>query len=76
MNDFLKFIFSNFGKFLGLFLGLIIALCLLFLGIWKTLFVVGLVILGFIIGKLYDEGFSIKKIIKDVIDSIRENKWQ
>jgi len=76
MNDFLKFIFSNFGKFIGLVLGLIIALCLLFLGIWKTLFIVGLVILGFIIGKWYDEGFSIKKIIKDFIDSKRENKWQ
>ncbi len=76
MNDFLKFIFSNFGKLIGLVLGLIIALCLLFLGIWKTLFIVGLVISGFIIGKWYDEGFSIKKIIKDFIDSIRENKWQ
>jgi uncharacterized membrane protein len=76
MNDFLKFIFSNFGKLLGLISGLIIALCLLFLGIWKTLFIIALVILGFILGKLYDEGFSFKKIVKDIIDSFRENKWQ
>lgn len=76
MNDFLKFIFSNFGKFIGLTLGLIIALCLLFFGIWKTLFIVALVILGFIIGKWYDEGLSVKKVIKDIMDSIRENKWQ
>lgn len=76
MNDFLKFLFSNFGKFLGIILGLIVALCLLFLGIWKTLFIVAIVILGFIIGKWYDEGFSIKKIIKDIMNSIRENKWQ
>ncbi|MCX8093309.1 MAG: DUF2273 domain-containing protein [Candidatus Goldbacteria bacterium] len=76
MNDFLKLIFSNFGKFLGITLGLIIALCLIFLGFWKTLFIIGIVILGFIIGKLYDEGFSIKKIIKDIIETFRENKWQ
>jgi|DewCreStandDraft_4_1066084.scaffolds.fasta_scaffold04923_16 uncharacterized membrane protein len=76
MNDLLKFILVNFGKIFGIFLGLVIALCLLLLGIWKTLFIVALVILGFIIGKWYDEGFSLKKIIKDAIDSIRENKWQ
>lgn len=76
MNDFLKFIFLNLGKFIGITFGLIVALCLLFLGIWKTLFIISIVILGFIIGKWYDEGFSIKKIVRDIIDSFRENKWQ
>ncbi|MCX7698730.1 MAG: DUF2273 domain-containing protein [Candidatus Goldbacteria bacterium] len=75
MNDLLKLIFSNFGKFLGITFGLIIALCLIFIGFWKTLFIISIVIIGFIIGKLYDEGFSIKKIIKDIIETFRENKW-
>ncbi|MBP7791482.1 MAG: DUF2273 domain-containing protein [Candidatus Goldbacteria bacterium] len=76
MNDFMKFIFSNFGKFSGVILGIIIALCLLFMGIWKTLFIVAFVVLGFIIGKWYDEGLTIKKIAKNIVDSFRENKWQ
>lgn len=76
MNDFIKFIFVNLGKIFGIITGLIVALCLIFLGIWKTLFIITLVIIGYLFGKLYDEGFSLKKIIKDIIDLFRENRWQ
>jgi uncharacterized membrane protein len=75
-NDFLKLLFLNMGKTLGIALGLIIALFLLYFGILKTLFIAAFVILGFILGKWFDEGVNVKKFFKDIVDSFSENKWQ
>lgn len=75
-NDFLRFLLLNFGKTAGVVLGFLLAMSLIFLKLWNTLLIIGLVILGFIIGKWFDEGISLKKFLKDIMDSVSENKWQ
>jgi uncharacterized membrane protein len=75
-NDFLKLLFLNFGKTAGIVLGFLLALFLLFFGILKTLFIFAFIILGYIIGKWFDEGVSVKQFFKNLMESISENKWQ
>ena len=75
-NEFLRFIFLNIGKAAGVILGLIVALFLVFLGILKTLLILAFIVLGYLIGKWYDEGVSVKKFFQDLLDSLSENKWQ
>lgn len=74
-NDFLRLLFLNFGKTLGIVLGFILAVLLIFFGILKTLFILAFIILGFIIGKWFDEGVNVKKFFKDIVDSFSENKF-
>ncbi|MCX7678105.1 MAG: DUF2273 domain-containing protein [Spirochaetes bacterium] len=50
---------NNPGKALGSFFGLVIGIMLFTLGIIKTLLIVLLVFVGFIIGKSRDENISI-----------------
>lgn len=75
-NDFIKLLLLNFGKTAGVILGLLLALSLIFFKLLNTLLIIALVILGFIIGKWFDEGVSLKKFLKDIVDSFGENKWQ
>ncbi len=75
-NDFLKLLFLNFGKTLGVVLGFILALFLIFFGILKTLFILAFIVLGFILGKWVDEGVNVKKFFKDIVDSFSENKFE
>ena len=75
-NDLLKFLFLNFGKTTGIILGFLLALSLIFLKLLNTLLIIGLIILGFIIGKWFDEGVSLKKFLKAILDSFSENKFQ
>jgi hypothetical protein len=75
-NDLLKFLLLNFGKTAGVVLGLLLALSLIFLKLQNTLLLIALVILGFLIGKWFDEGVSLKKFLKELMDSFSENKWQ
>ncbi len=75
MNDFLRFIFVNIGKTTGVLIGFLLGLFLIIFGFFKTLFIFALVILGFILGKWFDEGISFRKILKSIILSIRERKW-
>ncbi len=74
-NDFLRLLFLNFGKTLGIVLGFILAVLLIFFGILKTLFILAFIVLGFIIGKWFDEGVNVKKFFKDILDSFSENKF-
>ena len=75
-NDFLRFLFLNFGKTAGVVLGFLLALSLIFFKLLNTLLIIGLVVLGFIIGKWFDEGVNLRKFLKDLMDSISENKFQ
>lgn len=75
-NDFIRFLFLNFGKTTGIILGFLLALSLIFLKLLNTLLIIGLIVLGFIIGKWFDEGVSLKKFLKDIMDSFSENKFQ
>jgi uncharacterized membrane protein len=75
-NDFIKLLLLNFGKTAGIILGLLLALSLIFFKLLNTLLIIALVVLGFIIGKWFDEGISLKKFLKDIVDSFGENKWQ
>jgi uncharacterized membrane protein len=74
-NDFLRLLFLNFGKTAGIVLGFVLALLLLFFGILKTLFIIAFIVLGFIIGKWFDEGVNVKKFFKGIVDSFSENKF-
>ncbi|HRU38423.1 MAG TPA: DUF2273 domain-containing protein [Candidatus Goldiibacteriota bacterium] len=75
-NDFLKLLFMHFGKTAGVILGFLLAISLIFLKPLNTLLIICLVVLGFIVGKWIDEGVSIKKFLKNLLDSISENKWR
>lgn len=75
-NDFIKFLFLNFGKTSGVILGFLLALSLIFLKLLNTLLIIGLIIVGFIVGKWFDEGVSLKKFLKAIMDSFSENKFQ
>jgi uncharacterized membrane protein len=75
-NDFIRFIFLNFGKTAGIILGFLLALSLIFFGLLRTLLIIALVVLGFIIGKWFDEGVNLRKFLKDLMESISENKLQ
>lgn len=74
MNDVFRIIFLNIGKITGALAGLLIALFLVCFGLFKTLFIAGLVVLGFILGKWYDEGVSFGKIASDIVSAIRVRK--
>lgn len=75
MNDLLKFLILNIGKVVGILAGLIIALLIIKFGLLKTLFIIALVILGLILGKWYDEGISFGKAVREVLSSLRMDKW-
>ena len=74
MNDILKYIFVNMGKIAGVVGAFILAVFLITLGIKKTLFIIAFIILGYLLGKWFDEGVSFKKFLKDVINSLRSSK--
>jgi uncharacterized membrane protein len=45
----------NRGKVIGLLLALVAALLIIFLGFWKTIFLAILILIGYFIGKLFDD---------------------
>ena len=75
MNDILRFIALNINKVAGAILGFILALLIIFFGIPNTLLIIALVVLGFILGKWRDEGFSFTKFFRDVAAAVRDRKW-
>ena len=75
MNDFLRFLLLNIGKISGALIGFLLALFLVIFGFFKTLFIVALTLLGFILGKWKDEGLSLRKMLKEIVHSLRERKW-
>ncbi|HDQ26720.1 MAG TPA: DUF2273 domain-containing protein [bacterium] len=76
MNELLKYILINSGKSLGIFLGFTIGLMIVLLGFLQALFIAALVVLGFILGKWHDEGVSVRRLLKKMIDTVKENRWR
>ena len=76
MNDFLRLLALNAGKAAGALAGFFLGLFLISFGLFKTLFIIALVILGFILGKWHDEGISIKKVAADLVNALRIRKWR
>lgn len=71
MKELLKYIILNFWKISGLILFFLLALFLVIFGFFKTLFIIALSVLGFILGKWKDEGVSFTQLIKNIFKSMR-----
>lgn len=63
---------NNRGKVIGAFIGLLIAVFMLIIGFFKTLFIVLLMFLGYYIGKKIDN----KESIIEVIERILPDNWK
>ncbi|MEI7542013.1 MAG: DUF2273 domain-containing protein [bacterium] len=71
MNELFKIIILNFWRIIGLIVFFLLALFLVIFGFFKTLFIIAITALGFMLGKWKDEGVSFSKVIKDIYTSMR-----
>jgi uncharacterized membrane protein len=71
MNEFLKYLVLNFWKIAGLIAFFFLALFLVIFGFFKTLFIIAVSVLGFILGKWKDEGISFSQFIRDIFSFMR-----
>jgi len=76
MKDLLRILVQNIGKVAGTVLAFFIALSIVLFGFLNTIFIILCVLLGFYVGTLFDQGFSIRKTIKDIISLLRLDKWR
>ncbi|MCE5301349.1 MAG: DUF2273 domain-containing protein [Spirochaetia bacterium] len=76
MNEILKFIILNFWKFAGAMAGFSLGLLLVIFGLWKTLFVILVMVLGYMLGKWKDEGLSFNAMFKNIMSSMHVDKWR
>jgi uncharacterized membrane protein len=60
------FVNENPGKSVGAVSGLILGVLILAFGFWKTVVILLFIILGFIIGKMIDDGDSGIEAIKNI----------
>lgn len=60
------FVNENPGKSVGAVSGLILGVLILTFGFWKTIVILLFIILGFIIGKMIDDGDSGIEAIKNI----------
>lgn len=65
-------IIEHKGKAIGISLGLVFGLLTVLIGFWKTFFVTICIILGYIIGKKFDDNDRIKETVNKFIN----NKFQ
>lgn len=70
--EFVKILFRNKGKTIGTLLGFIIAILVLTIGFFKTLFIVLCTWLGYYIGKKTDNQENIKEIIERILPPRKE----
>lgn len=63
----LNYVKSNTGKSLGTFIGIIVAIMILSLGFFKTLFIILCASLGYVIGDRIDEGENLKDLLLKLI---------
>ena len=70
--EFVKTLIRNKGKTIGTLLGFIIAILMLTIGFFKTLFIVLCTWLGYYIGKKTDNQENIKEIIERIIPPRKE----
>ncbi len=76
MKEFLHFLLLNIGKIIGIISAFIISLLIVIFGIAKTLIILLFCLLGYIIGKWFDEGISPLTFLSEAIKSLKEGKWR
>lgn len=74
MKEILKYLILNFWKITGIVSFFLLALFLVIFGFIKTLFIIAMCALGFILGKWKDEGVSLRKILKNFSSYMRINR--
>lgn len=52
------------GKFIGITVGLVVAVLILAFGFWRSLFVIFCIVVGYFIGKRIDDNKSFDSIIR------------
>lgn len=57
------FLANNLGKLIGVTVALILGWMILEYGLFKTLFVIGMVVVGYLIGKQLDDGQDIHSLL-------------
>ncbi|WP_418792362.1 DUF2273 domain-containing protein [Phosphitispora sp. TUW77] len=58
-----EFIAKNLGKLLGVLIGLVLGWMIIAYGVLETLFVVVLIVLGYIFGNQLDEGDNLRAFV-------------
>jgi uncharacterized membrane protein len=53
---------GNSGKVIGVLLALVAVLLIILVGFWKTVFLVILILIGYLIGKSYDDRVSLGEL--------------
>ena len=76
MKEFLRYLVVNIGKILGTITGFFLALLIVIFGVGKTLIIILFCLLGYIIGKWFDEGISPVTFFSEAIKSLKEGKWR
>ncbi|MCX7885205.1 MAG: DUF2273 domain-containing protein [Caloramator sp.] len=71
-ETFLNIFHNNEGKFIGTVIGLIIAIFVLSIGFFKTLFIAICAFMGYYIGKKIDN----KESIVEIIQKILPDEWR
>lgn len=61
---FLDLLNGHRGKVIGIILGLLAGLLIIFLGLWKAVFIVICVLIGYFAGKGFDDGSSLNALWK------------
>ena len=65
---------KNSGKIIGSLIGLILAIFILKIGLFKTLFIVAFIIGGYLIGDRIDKKESLSQLMNRAVRFIRGNR--
>lgn len=65
-DDWQEFLTDNLGKLIGITLGLLLGWMIIEYGLFKTFFVIILIVLGYFLGKQADDGESIGSFINRI----------
>ncbi len=59
---FLDLLDGHRGKVIGIILGLLAGLLIIIFGFWKTVFIAICIVVGYIVGKSFDDGSSLNAL--------------
>jgi uncharacterized membrane protein len=65
-DNILKFINENFGKIVGGFLGLLIALIIVVFGFWKGVFIIFCILAGIFIGAKVEKHEGVRNLLERI----------
>ncbi len=61
---------KNSGKIIGSLIGLVLAIFILIIGLFRTLFIVALTVVGYFIGNKIEKKESITDFLKEILEII------